>query len=78
MDRRFQLLDSFPARGSDGAQYKVLAYEQLRRDESLMDGQDHWESTGVAELRLASGELIDVKDDGTMRVVNSGLELKRA
>lgn len=78
MDRKFHLLETFHARGSDGASYKVMAYEHMRRDETVPDGQEHWLPTGQSEYRLESGELIDVGHDGTMRVAHSGIVLKRA
>lgn len=77
MDLRLQLLDTFHAKGSDGAEYKVCAYERLRRDETLNDGQDHWLPTGVTEFRLESGELVDAHADGKMVVVRSGVMLSR-
>ena len=55
MERKLRMLDSFAARGSDGATYKVRAYEHLVRDESLTDGREHWEPTGLAEYRLEDG-----------------------
>jgi hypothetical protein len=76
MDQKLHLLESFSARGSDGATYKVCAFEHLARDVSLADGLEHWEPTGVAEYRLADGELVDVARDGTMRVHGKGIELK--
>lgn len=78
MDQKLHLLESFPAVADDGSRYKVMGYEQLRRDESLADGQDRWEPTGRLEFRLDSGELVDLRRDGTMRVVANGLVLKRA
>jgi hypothetical protein len=75
VDRKLQLLDSFQAQGTDGASYKVMAYEHLRRVDLLADGQDHWEPTGVTEYRLASGERVDVAKEGVMRVVPTGVEL---
>lgn len=77
MDRKLHFLESFNARGSDGATYKVLGYEHMVRDETLVDAQDHWEPTGVAEYRLESGERLDVEKDGSMRVPQSGLTLTR-
>jgi hypothetical protein len=77
MDRQFHLLESFPARGSDGATYKVCAYEHLRPDDNLQDGQPHWLPTGKAELRLASGELVDPRPDGSLVVAHSGVTLQR-
>lgn len=78
MDRQFHLLETFPARGSDGLTYKVCAYEHLRRDETLQDGQDHWLPTGKSELRLDSGELVDPRQDGSMVIAHSGVTLTRA
>jgi len=75
MEKKLQLLDSFPARGGDGASYKVMAYEHLRRVDLLADGQDRWEPTGVTEYRLASGERVEVASEGLMRVVPTGVEL---
>ena len=77
MDQKLHLLESFHARGSDGVEYKVMGYEQMRREEALVDGQEHWAPTGTIEFRLDSGELVDMGKDGTMKVVASGLELKR-
>lgn len=77
MDLKLQLLDSFAARGADGKVYKVCAYDRLRRDESLQDGQEHWLSTGVAEYRLESGDLVEVRPDEAMTVAASGLRLVR-
>ena len=78
MDRKLHLLESFMARGSDGSSYKVCGYERMAKDELLVDGQEHWEPTGVVEYRLAEGDRVDVRSDGSMRVANSGVELSRA
>ena len=78
MERKLHLLESFVASGSDGATYKVFGYERLRRDESLMDGLEHWESTGQAEYRLANGEPVEVQRDGSMRIARSRVELRPA
>ncbi len=75
MDHKLHLLESFSARGSDGAMYKVCAFERLARDTSLADGLEHWEPTGVAEYRLADGDLVDVARDGSMRIAGKGVEL---
>jgi hypothetical protein len=75
MDRKLHLLDSFSALGSDGETYKVLAYEHLVRDESIVDGQEHWEPTGVTEYRLADGARVDMARDGAMRIVDRGIAL---
>lgn len=78
MDKKLHWLDSFKALGSDGAAYKVMAYEHLLRVELLTDGHEHWEPTGLTEYRLASGERVDMASDGAMRVVPTGVELHRA
>lgn len=78
MDKQLRLLDSFPARGADGATYKVMAYEHLRRVELASGGPEQWEPTGQTEYRLASGERVDPLDDGAWRVVLTGLTLQAA
>jgi len=75
MDKKLHLLDSFEAQGTDGARYKVMAYEHLLRMDLVADGRDHWEPTGLSEYRLASGERVDVTPDGAMRVVATGVGL---
>lgn len=75
MDLRLHLLDTFTARGSDGASYKVCAYDRLARDMSLA-GEDHWESTGQAEYRLADGRLVDVARDGSMHIAGTDVRLE--
>lgn len=77
MDLRLHLLETFMATGSDGASYKVCAYERLAPDASLADGQ-HWEPTGQTEYRLADNRPVEVKRDGSMRIVGSGVELTAA
>jgi hypothetical protein len=78
MDHKLHLLDSFPTQGSDGKDYKVLAYEHLVKDESIAtDGQEHWEPTGFVEYRLAEGARLEAAADGAWRVPASGLELRR-
>jgi hypothetical protein len=77
MDRQFHLLDTFQARGSDGETYKVCAYEHLRRDETLHDGNEHWLPTGVTEFRLDSGVVLEPRSDGSMVVPDSGITLTR-
>lgn len=76
MDSKLHLLESFTAHSADGTVYKVLGYEQLVRDESIADGQDHWEPTGRVEYRLAEGAgRVAVGRDGSMRIESSGIEL---
>ncbi len=77
MNLKLHLLESFGAIGSDGVDYKVRGYERMAQDPSLNDGQEHWQSTGVIEYRLEDGALVDAKADGTMRIVHSGVSLKR-
>ena len=78
MDKQLRLLDSFPARGADGAAYKVMAYEHLRRVDLTTAGVEQWEPTGLTEYRLASGEQVDLMADGAWRVVPTGLTLRVA
>ena len=78
MDKQLRLLDSFPARGADGAKYKVMAYEHLRRVDLMSAGAEHWQPTGLTEYRLASGERVDPVSDNAWRVVPSGLRLRAA
>jgi len=77
MEKKLHLLDSFTAQGSDGSTYKVMGYEHMVREDSLHDGQEHWESTGQTEFRLADGERVDVADDGSMLITKTGVRLAR-
>ena len=74
MEKKLHLLETFEATGSDGTTYKVRGYEHLVRDESL-PGAERWEPTGQVEYRLATGELVDARSDGSMRIASSGVEL---
>lgn len=77
MELRLNLLDTFTAAGSDGARYKVCAYDRLTQDPSLGgDGQEHWTSTGQAEYRLEDGRRVEVSGSGAMRIAGSGVELR--
>ena len=78
MSLRLQLLETFGARGNDGASYKVRAYERMVEDPSFIDGQQRWLSTGVVEYRLDDGALIDAHGNGSMRVVHNGVTLVRS
>jgi len=80
MERKLHQLESFPAKGADGADYTVYGYEHMTRDETIPDGIEHWEPTGVFEYRLADGTRINVESDGQMRIASSGVALtaKRA
>lgn len=77
MDLRLRLLESFTATGSDGASYKVCAYERLVPDVSLPD-QEAWASTGQAEYRLADGRPVEVRRDGRMHIAGTTVELAEA
>ena len=77
MELRLQFLESFRVQGSDGASYKVFAYERLARDESLPAGEDQWASTGVTEYRLEDSRLVDERKDGTLRISGSDTVLTR-
>ena len=72
MELRLHLLESFMARGSDGEQYKVNAYERMTRDPSMPMADDNWESTGVTEYRLADGRQLQAHKDGTMDLAMPG------
>lgn len=71
-DLQLRLLDSFMAQGSDGASYKVCAYDRMV---PLPGSTDQWESTGQAEYRLEDGRRIEVGKDGAMHVAGSNLVL---
>ena len=75
MQRKLHFLESFHAKGSDGADYKVCGYEHMVSDESLLDGHEHWEPTGEVEYRLVDGERLEVHRDGSMRIARLGVEL---
>lgn len=74
MDLQLHLLDSFTARGSDGASYKVCAYDRLARDVSVPG--ERWESTGQAEYRLADGRAVEVGRDGSLRIAGTDVQLE--
>ncbi len=75
MEKMIHLLETFNARGSDGNDYAVHGYEHLVR---LDDGAPQsWESTGLAEYKLADGRHVRVEADGTMSVPGLGVILER-
>ncbi|HEX6707657.1 MAG TPA: hypothetical protein VF169_23070 [Albitalea sp.] len=71
MDKKLHLLDSFAARGPDGQVHKVCCYEHMVRDASLPPDMDRWESTGLAEYRLADGSRVEMLSDGSFRKIES-------
>lgn len=74
MQRKLHLLDSFEARGTDGATYKVRGYEHLVRDDASPE-LEAWESTGQVEYRLDDGERVELDREGHLRIARSGVEL---
>jgi hypothetical protein len=77
MDKKLQRLETFRAEGNDGAVYVVHGFEHLVRFEGAPDVDQSWEPTGMAEYKLASGEPLQVTDDGSMHVVGTDLVLTR-
>ena len=77
MEKKLHLLDSFNARGSDGATYRVHGYEHLVRDDTQVDRIDQWESTGEAEYRLADGRRLEATADGGLHLRSAGVQLRR-
>ena len=75
MDKRLQLLETFPAVGDDGQRYVIHGFEHLVRLENALDHLDRWEPTGQAEYKLASGEPVVVERSGAMKVARTGLKL---
>ena len=79
MDLKLHFLDSFHARGSDGATYKVMVYERMRHEDTLIDAQEqNWVPTGVQEFRLDSGELVESAADGSLFIARNGVRLQRS
>jgi hypothetical protein len=78
MDKRLHLLETFPMQGNDGNRYVVCGYEHLARLDGSPDLEQHWQPTGVAEYRLASGEHVAVDRDGVMTVASTGVTLSAA
>lgn len=78
MNHKLHLLDSFPARGSDGNLYKVRAFEQLARDDSPMAvAREMWEPTGRTECRLDDGRCVELTRDGVMRIAGTDVSLQQ-
>ena len=75
MDKRLQLLETFPALGDDGRHYVIHGFEHLVRLDGALDHLDRWEPTGQAEYKLASGEHVAVEPSGAMKVARTGLRL---
>ena len=77
MEKMLQRLETFTARGSDGRTYRVEAYEHLARLDAVPDTQGQWESTGIAEYKLADGRHVSVGKDGTMTLAGTQVRLER-
>lgn len=78
MDLKLHFLDSFHAQGSDGSTYKVMVYERMRHEDTLIDAQEqNWVPTGVQEYRLDSGELVEAGAGGRLFVARTGVTLQR-
>ncbi len=77
MEKMLHRLETFAARGSDGATYTVHGYEHMARVDTFPTAEPQWESTGVAEYKLASGAPIQVLPDGSMQVRDRDLRLQR-
>jgi hypothetical protein len=75
MELRLQLLETFAARGSDGASYKLCAYDRLMPDLSLPASGERWESTGTIEYRLDDGRLVEVDRQGVLRIAHTAVVL---
>jgi hypothetical protein len=76
MEHRLQLLDSFPARGNDGASYRVHGFEHQVRDDTGPPELSAWMATGQVEYRLDDGRRVDVARDGAMVVADSQVRLE--
>ena len=77
MDKRLHFLESFKARGDDGGLYTVRGYEHLARLEGMPDDGE-WQSTGVCEYKLATGEPVSVDSTtGAMTILGRGVKLQR-
>jgi hypothetical protein len=63
------------AKGSDGATYKVMAYERMAMQVHLTHGGDTWEPTGVTEYHLKDGRLVAPDREGTLRIAGSNVML---
>ena len=75
MQKKLHFLESFTVQGSDGQAYKVCGYEHMVQSEAVADGLEHWEPTGLSEYRLEDGRRVDVRPDGRMVIVDTGVSL---
>jgi hypothetical protein len=77
MEKMLHVLETFTARGNDGATYHVHVYEHLARLDAVPDTQGQWEPTGLVEYKLADGRHLKVDDDGAMSLPGTTLKLAR-
>ena len=75
MEKILRQLESFVTCGSDGRTYTVRGFEHLVHLENGV--HESWESTGLAEYKLADGRHVAVGADGGMSVPALGLTLER-
>jgi hypothetical protein len=76
MEHRLQFLESFGARGDDGAMYRVHGFEHLVRDDTGPPALASWMSTGQVEYRLDDGRRIDVGRDGAMSIAGTHVRVQ--
>ena len=77
MDKQLRRLETFSARGSDGKVYAIHGFEHVGRIDALVAAQEHWESLGLAEYKLADGRPVREHEDGSFAVVGDDLQLRR-
>lgn len=77
MEKKLHRLETFRVQDMHGAIYQVHAYEHLTHVDNLLDMQTQWEPTGEVEYKLATGEHVEVDQDGTMHVAGSSMPLQR-
>lgn len=77
MEKTLRQLETFTARGSDGKEHAVHVYEHLARLDGVGGAPAPWESTGLAEYKLADGRHVSVDKSGAMSVPEIGLRLER-
>ena len=75
MDMQLHLLETFPACGTDGALYKVCAYERLVADPTQQGQVERWAPSGVMEYRLDDGRVVETDAGGRMRIRGTDTEL---
>ena len=77
MDKKLHRLETFSVQDMHGATYKVHAYEHLTRVHPLLNMETEWEPTGLVEYKLATGEHLEMDNDGTLYAPGSSMPLHR-